>query len=101
MSASAPHLVAGGDDARARLDVVIVGDARAEARSLLDEDGVTTAGEDGHASRGHADAELLGLDFLGDADTHGAHYRTPPRWSQSALDGAQRDRARCAASSPP
>ena len=56
---------------RARLDVRLVGNRRADARALLDEHGVarvrrSIATPDGS----HADAKFLSLDLFGYADPH-------------------------------
>ena len=70
MSALAPHVFLGRDDLRARLDVRLVGNRRADAGVLLDQHGVAARDERGDAGWGHADAKLLSLDLFRDADPH-------------------------------
>jgi hypothetical protein len=66
----APDLLARRDDRRARFDVGLVGDRRADACVLLDHHFVAPRREDRDAGRGHADAKLLSLDLFGNADAH-------------------------------
>src|SRR5580704_3948683 len=66
----APNLVGRRDDLRARGDVRLVGDRRADARVVLDQNGVAALLEDRDAGWSHADAIFLSLDLFGDADAH-------------------------------
>ncbi len=67
----APHVVGGVEDAGALRDVLLVGDRRAEAGPLLDEDLVASPDQLVDADRGDADPELVVLDLGGDTDLHG------------------------------
>ena len=60
-----------GQDLRAGGDEVVVGDRRADAGVLLDEDLVPVADQLVHAGRGDGHPVLVVLDLAGDADLHG------------------------------
>ena len=73
------HLLGGFDDNRARVDVVGVGKARAVSGSGLNRDFVAAAHGLAGGVRGHADPELLRLDFGWTSDFH---CIVPPFWLQ-------------------
>ncbi|MNS72711.1 hypothetical protein D3C72_1061310 [compost metagenome] len=61
-----------GDDGRARLDVVGVGEARAQSGAGLDTDLMAMGDVFARSGRGQAYAMFVGLDFAGYADAHGS-----------------------------
>ncbi|GAA3249890.1 hypothetical protein GCM10020258_04370 [Sphingomonas yabuuchiae] len=64
------HLGGGGDDARARIDIVLVLEIDAGAGLGLDDHLVTGGDQLGDRRRGQADAIFVVLDFLGNTDAH-------------------------------
>lgn len=68
-----PDLVGGGEDLRPGCDVLLVRDGGAGPGVLLDDDLVAVADELVHAGRRDRHAELVVLDFAGDADLHVDH----------------------------
>ena len=81
---AAPDLFARRDDLRARLDVLLVGDAEPRPAPCSTSTVWPRCTEHRDAGRGHADAKLLGLDLFGNADAHvdGAQYRLAPAEDQ-------------------
>ncbi len=65
------HLRSSRDDLRSGADIFLVRRAGAEAGRALDDDAMPVMDELGDRGRGHADAELVVLDLLGNADEHG------------------------------
>ena len=59
-----------GEDGRPLADELLVGDARAEPRALLDEDLVAARHQLADPDRGDRDAVLVDLDLPGNADLH-------------------------------
>ena len=66
-----PGLRGGADDRRARLAVLLVGVAGADAGARLDVDAVAAPDEGVHPRGRHGDAEFVVLDLCGHADVHG------------------------------
>lgn len=68
-----PDLVGGGEDPRPRGDVLLVHDRGPGTGVLLDDDLVAVADELMHTGGRDGHAELVVLDFAGDADLHVDH----------------------------
>ena len=66
----APGLLGRRDDGRARGDVLLVGDRRADTGAFLDDHVVAVRGQLVHADGRDGHAVLVVLDFLRDADAH-------------------------------
>ncbi|GAT89483.1 hypothetical protein UU5_09749 [Paenarthrobacter nicotinovorans] len=67
---AAPHVIGFVDDFGAGDRVFLVGDARAEACAALNQNGVSVGAEFVDAGGRDGYAELVVLDFFGDADDH-------------------------------
>ncbi len=83
---AAPDVLGGRHELRSRPLVALLGEARAERRSFLDQDRVSGVDELAHPFRGGRDPELVVLDLFGDADDHARPSPWPSRpWPDLGL----------------